>query len=324
MSEVTLLQTWEPKSLDTVVGQSTIVEILRGYVRNSNIPHLLFTGAPGIGKTTVANCIARDLFGKHWRKNIVMMNASDERGIDVVRGKIKEATRYAPIGGYPFKIIFLDEMEEMTEPAQRALRETMIRNQAVTRFIFSVNNISKVIPPLQDRAQVFRFRSISHDEIKIHIMKIAKAENINISPQHLMLVAVLAKGSMRRALNALQSLSVLDEITEPIIRELLDTTVDTKHSRKLLKEVLTTDVEQYETTLFRLVYASAFEPSEILQGLMNELIALNSPVALPAVMMLADGDWKISQGANPMIQTRCVLFRVNQLKTKDNILKEMK
>ena len=90
MSEITLLQKYEPKSLSGVVGQSTIVDILRGYVHSNNIPHLLFTGAPGIGKTTVANCIARDLFGDHWNKNIVMMNASDERGIDIVRGKIKE------------------------------------------------------------------------------------------------------------------------------------------------------------------------------------------------------------------------------------------
>lgn len=324
MSKITLLQTWEPKSLDTVVGQSTIVKILKGYIRNNNIPHLLFTGGPGIGKTTVANCIARDLFGKHWNKNIVMMNASDERGIDIVRGKIKEATRYAPIGGYPFKIIFLDEMEEMTEPAQRALRETMIRNQAVTRFIFSVNNINKVIPPLQDRCQIFRFRSISHDEIKIHIMKIAKAEKIDISPQHSMLVSVLAKGSMRRALNAIQSLSVLDEISEPIIRELMDTTVDVEHSRKLLKRVLTTDVEKYEEYLFQLVYANAFDPSEILQGIMDELIALNNPATLPAVLILADADWKISQGSTQMIQLRCAMFRMNQIKNKDRIMEVLK
>ena len=154
-------------------------------------------------------------------------------------------------------------------------------------------------------------------------MKIAKAEEINVSAQHLMLVAVLARGSMRRALNALQSVSVLPEITEPIIREIMDTTVDAEHSRKLLKRVLTTDVEKYEEYLFQLVYSNAFDPSEILQGLMDELIALNNPSALPAVMMLADGDWKISQGGSSMLQTRCALFRVNQLKTKDKILKEM-
>ena len=324
MSEITLLQKYEPKSLSGVVGQSTIVDILRGYVNSNNIPHLLFTGAPGIGKTTIANCIARDLFGDHWNKNIVMMNASDERGIDIVRGKIKEATRYAPIGGYPFKIIFLDEMEEMTEPAQRALRETMIRNQAVTRFIFSVNNINKVIPPLQDRCQIFRFKAISNDEIKYHIMNVAKYEGINISAQHLMLVAVLARGSMRRALNGLQSLSVVENVTEQIIRELMDTTVDIEHSRKLLNRVLTTDVEKYEEYLFKLVYNNGFEPSEILQGVMDELMALNTPSALSAVVIIAEHDWRISQGSSAMLQTRCALFKVNQLKSREKIIAVMK
>lgn len=319
MANITLLQKYEPKSLDEVVGQSTIVEILRGYVRNNNIPHLLFTGPPGVGKTVLSNVIARELFGEHWNNNIVMMNASDERGIDVVRGKIKDATRYAPLGDASFKIIFLDEADELTEPAQRALRETMIRNQSVTRFIFSVNNINKVISPIQDRCQTFRFKALNHDDIKYHIMAVAKSEEIVISPQQLMLVSVLAKGSMRRALNALQSLSVLNEITEPVIRELMDTTVGAEHSRKLLKRVLTTDVEKYEEYLFQLLYSNGFEPSEILQGIMNELIALNDPSTLPAVMILAEYDWRISQGSSGILQTRCALFRLNQMKTKPEI-----
>ncbi len=316
MNDITLLQKYEPKSLNGIAGQTNIVKILKGYVKTENIPHLMFSGPPGVGKTTLANILARELFGDHWRKNIIMLNASDERGIDIVRGKIKESTRYAPIGGYNYKIIFMDEADELTEPAQRALRETMIRNQTITRFIFSVNNISKVITPLQDRCQVFRFKAIPHDEIKIHLMKVAKAEEINIKSQHLMLVAVLAKGSMRRAMNALQSLSVIGEITEPIIRELMDTTVDAEHSKKLLKRVLTTEVEKYEEFLFKMVYASAFDPSEILQGMMSELIALNNPAALPAITTLAEHDWRISQGASGMIQLRCALFRINQMKQK--------
>lgn len=323
-STKTLLERYAPKRLDDISGQETIIKILKGYVNNNNIPHMIFTGSPGIGKTLTATCLARELFGEHWRKNFISMNSSDERGIETVRNKIKNATQYAPIGGFPFKIIFLDESDELTEPAQRALREVIIRHQSITRFIFGVNNINKVISPIQDRAQIFRFKSLQSDTIKYRIMAIAKSEKIDISPQHLMLISVLSRGSMRRAINCLQSLSVLDEITEEIIRELLDTTVDVEHSRKLLKRVLTTNVEKYEEYLFQLVYANAFDPSEILQGVMDELIALDNPAALPAVTAIAEHDWRISQGASGMIQLRCALFRVNQMKNKDKILKEMK
>ena len=106
------LEKYHPTSLDGIVGQKNIVNLLRGYVRMNNMPHLMFAGSPGIGKTTAATVLARELFGDDWKSNIIMMNASDERGIDVIRGKIKDATRYAPINGN-FKIIFLDEADEM-------------------------------------------------------------------------------------------------------------------------------------------------------------------------------------------------------------------
>lgn len=321
---ITLLEKYEPTSLDSMVGQTNILKILRGYVNTGNIPHLMLSGKPGTGKTTITRVLARELFGKYWQKNIIMLNASSSRGIDTIRGKIKESTMYQPIGGANYKIIFMDEADSLTKDAMLALRETMLRHQNVTRFIFAVNDINKMIPPIIDRCQVFKFRDIPHDLIKIHLMKIAKSEEIDISPQHLMLIAVLAKGSMRQAVNALQTVSVLDSIDEPIIRELMDTIVDSSHSKKLLKRVLTTDVATYEEELFRLVYASGFEPSEILQGLLNELMTANDPVALPAIVTLADGDWKISQGASGMIQLRCSLFRLNQIKNKEKILEMIK
>lgn len=324
MTEITLLEKYIPTTFDEVVGQRNIVEILRGYVKSGNIPHMMFSGPPGVGKTALANVIARELYGEHWKKNIIMLNASSERGIDVIRGKIKESTQYSPFGGHDFKIIFMDEADEMTEPAQRALRETMIRHQSITRFIFAVNNINKVIAPIQDRCQIFRFKALNHDDIKLHLMKIAKAEDINIKSQNLMLIAVLAKGSMRRAINALQSVMVLAEIDEEHIREMMDTTVDVQHGKKLLKQVLTTTPEQYEAYFFKLIYNNGFGASEILQSTMTELMTANSPATLPAVLILAEYDYRIAQGASDVLQTRCALFKINQLKNKDKIIEVLK
>ena len=316
MNEITLLEKYTPKTFNSIVGQTNIVKILQGYVKSGNVPHLMLSGPPGCGKTAITNVIARELYGKHWRKNLIMLNASSDRGIDIIRGKVKDATQYAPLGGSPFKIIFLDEADFMTEPAQRALREVMIRHQSITRFIFAVNDLNKMIPPIQDRTQIFRFKKLQSDEIKIHIMGIAKEEKIDIKSQHLLLIAYLSKGSMRKAINAIQSLSVLPEITEEIIREIMDTTVDSAHSKKLLKQILTTSVGKYEEYLFKLIYSNGFDPSEILQGVMDELIALNDPKALPAVVTIAEHDWRISQGASSITQIRCALLRVNQMKTK--------
>ena len=279
----------------------------------NNMPHLMFAGAPGIGKTTAATVLAEEFFGDEWKSNIIMMNASDERGIDVIRGKIKDATRYSPINSN-FKIIFLDESDELTEPAQRALRETMIRHQNITRFIFSVNNIGKMIEPIQDRCQVLRFKSLSMEDIRDHLKKIVKEEKIDISISNISLIAGLSKGSMRKAMNALQSVSYQDEINETLIREVMDATFDPQHAIQLLDLVVKGNIEVYEKYLFSLIYKSGFQPSEILQGLIDLLISKNNPKLLPAIVGLGEYDWRISQGAQDLLQLRCGLMKLSQSK----------
>jgi len=307
------LEKYNPTSLDGIVGQKNIVNLLRGYVRMNNMPHLMFAGLPGIGKTTAATVLAKELFGDNWKSNIIMMNASDERGIDIIRGKIKDATRYAPIDGN-FKIIFLDESDELTESAQRALRETMIKHQNITRFIFSVNNIGKMIEPIQDRCQILRFKSLSMEDIRDHLKKIIKKEKIDISSANVSLIAGLSKGSMRKAMNALQSISYQDEINETLIREAMDITFDPQHAKQLLDLVIKGNIEIYEKYLFELIYKLGFQPSEILQGLMDLLISKNDPKLLSIIVVLAEYDWRISQGAQDLLQLRCGLMKLSQSK----------
>ena len=139
------IEKYRPKTLKEVVGHREIVERLSAYVRTKNIPHLLFAGPAGTGKTTCAIAIARELFGEHWKQNFQELNASDERGINVVRGKIKDFARTAPIGDVGFKIIFLDEADALTSEAQAALRRTMEMYSRICRFILSANYSSRII-----------------------------------------------------------------------------------------------------------------------------------------------------------------------------------
>ena len=194
------IEKYRPKILDDVAGQDEIIERLKAYVKTKNVPHLIFAGPAGTGKTTSALALARELFGETWMQNFHELNASDERGIGVVRGKIKDFARTAPIGKTPFKIVFLDEADSLTTDAQSALRRTIEKYTHICRFILSVNYSSKIIEPIQSRCTVFRFNPIKADDIKKYMCKIASAEKLEITPDGLETLVFISRGDLRKAI----------------------------------------------------------------------------------------------------------------------------
>ncbi|MBA3045535.1 MAG: replication factor C small subunit [Candidatus Thermoplasmatota archaeon] len=203
------IEKYRPKVLDDVVGQPEIVERLKMYVGTTNMPHMMFAGPAGTGKTTCAIALSHQMFGDSWSNNFQELNASDQRGIDVVRKTIKDFARTSPLGGTLFKIIFLDEADALTSDAQSALRRTMEKYSATCRFILSCNYSSKIIDPIQSRCAVFRFRQLLPEDVTIYINRIAEAEKIEITEDGIQALLYVSGGDLRKATNVFQVASVL-------------------------------------------------------------------------------------------------------------------
>ena len=199
------VEKYRPKKLDDIVGQDDIMERLKAYVKTKTVPHMIFAGPAGVGKTTSVLALAREVFGEEtWKQNFHELNASDERGIGIVRGKIKDFARTAPIGKTQFKIIFLDEADSLTTDAQAALRRTIEKYTHICRFILSVNYSSKIIEPIQSRCAVFRFRPIKSEDVKKYMRKIATKEKLEITSDGLETLIFISRGDLRKAINTLQ------------------------------------------------------------------------------------------------------------------------
>ena len=200
------VEKYRPVFLDDIVGNTETIERLKIIAKDGNMPHVIISGMPGIGKTTSILCLARQLLGDAYKEAVLELNASDERGIDVVRNRIKGfAQKKVTLPNGRQKLVILDEADSMTSGAQQALRRTMEIYSGTTRFAFACNQSNKIIEPLQSRCAILRYARLTDGQIVKRLVQICKAESVEYSDDGIAALVFSAEGDMRQAINNLQS-----------------------------------------------------------------------------------------------------------------------
>lgn len=303
---------YRPKTLSEVIGQTIVVERLRSFVERGNFPSMIFAGRAGIGKTTCAIALANDLYKGKVEGVLKELNASDSRGIDVVRGEIKEFAKTIALSDVPLKIIFLDEADALTADAQHALRRTMEKYAKETRFILSANYANKIIEPIQSRCVVFRFKPLSDQDMRDYIDRIAKGEGLKIDDKAVEALIYVSEGDLRKLANTLQSAAIQhDRITEASIYDIA-ARARPKEIVAMLKLVTSGDFEAARTELNNLMVVHGMGAEDILTQCYREVQNMNIPerTKLKVIKIIGESNFRIVEGANERIQMEALLAEI--------------
>ena len=307
------VEKYRPQTLSAIVNQTEIIGSLEALIKDpTDMPHLLFSGSAGVGKTTTALCLSRQILGEYAKDYTLELNASDERGIEMVRQKVKKFSRFAGMVDVPFKIIILDEADEMTSAAQTALRRIIEDTAKICRFILIANNVSKIIEPIQSRCATFKFTSVSEEDVIMRLEEIAKKEKVKTDKKGLKEIYEYTEGDLRHAINLMQATASLGGITEENVKASAGLT-KTSDVDKVLKIALSGKVAEAREKMIELIKVYGMSESDFLKYLNSAVFKSKHDKLSDILQVIAKYDYRILVGANSEIQLSAMLAELAKL-----------
>lgn len=322
---------YRPGKFEEVKGQKEIVEKIKAFVQSGSMPHLLFSGPAGVGKTTLSLVIAKELLGENWKQNTLELNASDERGIDVIRVKVKDFARTRALGDVPFKLIYLDESDALTRDAQQALRRTMENYTKTCRFILSCNYSSKIIDPIQSRCAVFRFKPLSKEDVKEFFINMKGNEDFLIPGTHsdeiedninkvIDALYEASNGDMRRVLNILQSCRVINRELTPDMIYSMASVAKPKEVNEVLSTAVSGNFLESRKKLLSLMLDYGLSGLDVIRQIQKEIwkLELDDRKKVELVDKCGETEFRMVEGSDEYIQLESFLAYTVLVGNKNN------
>jgi len=306
---------YRPKDFNEILGQEDIVKRVQAFVKKKNLPNLLFSGPPGVGKTTLALVIARKLYGENWRENLLELNASDERGIDIIRVKVKDFARTKALSDVLFKLVYLDESDALTKEAQQALRRVMEDFTRTCRFILSCNYSSKIIEPIQSRTVFFRFKPLKKEKIFTLIDKISKSEGLTVTKDGKEALYDASEGDCRKLENIMQACSALSKTIDEETVNKITSNVSKTDIKKIFSLLQRKDILNARKELIRTLLENGLSGQDMIKEIYKFIITMDMDdlKKLKCIEACGEIEFRLTEGSDTIIQLEALLARIARI-----------